>query len=101
MMANADNSVVTPHTAGSGGVWMTAAMLGYDCATWVRSAMPPFRPQMTNAPTARNATSLTIDSTAIANETEVEGAPGVSVPLSREATTVRSVVETALSCSAT
>ena len=39
---------------------------GVVCTVWVRSAMPPFILQTTNAPTARNAASFTIDSTAIA-----------------------------------
>ena len=65
-MANADNSVVTTQTAGSGGVWMTAAILGLDCAASVRATIPPFNLQTTKTPTARNATSLTINSTAMA-----------------------------------
>ena len=65
-MAKADSSVVTPQTAGSGGVWMTAAILGLDCAISVRATIPPLSRQTTKTPTARNATSLTIDSTAMA-----------------------------------
>ena len=52
MMAKAESSVVTPQTAGSGRVWMTEAIFGFDCAAWVRSPMPPLSPQTTKAPTA-------------------------------------------------
>jgi hypothetical protein len=38
-IANADNSVVTTQTAGSGGVWITDAILG-STAISVRSPMP-------------------------------------------------------------
>ena len=40
---------------------MTAAILGLDWAISVRAAIPPLSLQTTKAPTARNATSLTIE----------------------------------------
>ena len=122
--------MVTPQTAGSGGVWITAAIFGLVRAAWVSPERPPFRPHTTKAPTARKAASLTTNSAAIArmrpswcsfglmrrvpkamakaastraiaSENEADGRVAVSRAVSNDATTVRSVVETALSCRAT
>ena len=64
-MALAESSVVTNQLAGSGAEVSTGAMRGLS-ASRVSSPKPPNRPQTTKAPTARNATSLTTDSTAMA-----------------------------------